>query len=153
MSLGSIKQAVSDFGQAAKDLVGSGTVPGPSGLTAAASKSSLASIPASAEGTLVDVSDNVVGSLLETAGNGTSLDWTEDNAMSLLYTENGATENLPHHLQLQDQVSFTPVFTAEEAAASAAMGTPRESGSPAGDSIPISLQTVYLYSTPFVSLN
>jgi hypothetical protein len=52
--------------------------------------------------------------------------------MSLLYTENGATDNLPHHLQLQDQVPFTPVFTAEEAAASAAMGAPRETGSPVG---------------------
>jgi hypothetical protein len=78
-----------------------------------------------AEGTLVDVNDNAVGNLMETAGNGTSLDWTEDDATSLLYTENGATENLPYHLQLQDQVRFTPVFTAEEAAASAAMGTPR----------------------------
>jgi hypothetical protein len=54
--------------------------------------------------------------------------------MSLLYTENGATENLPHHLQLQGQVPFTPVFTAEEAAISAAMVAPRETGSPAGDS-------------------
>jgi hypothetical protein len=60
------------------------------------------------------------------------LDWTEDDAMSLLYTESGATDNLPHHLQLQDQVPFTPVFTAEEAAASASMGAPREAGSPVG---------------------
>jgi hypothetical protein len=80
----------------------------------------------------VDVSDNVTGSTVEAAPNGTSLDWTEDDAMSLLYTESGATDNLPHHLQLQDQVPFTPVFTAEEAAASAAMGTPRETGSPVG---------------------
>jgi hypothetical protein len=132
MSLGSIKQAVSDLGQAAKDLVGSGITPGPSGLAAAASKSSLTSTTASAEGTLVDVSDNVTGSAVEAAPNGTSLDWTEDDAMSLLYTESGATDNLPHHLQLQDQVPFTPVFTAEEAAASAAMGTSRETGSPVG---------------------
>ncbi len=125
---------MSDLGQAAKDLVGSGTVPGPSGLTAAASKGSLNSTSATAEGTVVDVSDNVVGSAVEAAGNGTSLDWTEDDVMSLLYTENGATENLPHHLQLQGQVPFTPVFTAEEAAISAAMVAPRETGSPAGDS-------------------
>jgi hypothetical protein len=129
MSLGSIKQAVSDFGQAAKDLVGSGGIPGPSGLMAAASKSSLAST--AAEGTLVDVSVNVVGDLMETAGNGTSLDWMEDDAKSLLYTENGATENRPHHLQLQDQVPFIPVFTVEEAAA---LGTPRQSSSLTVDS-------------------
>ncbi len=92
MSLGSIKQAVSDLGQAAKDLVGSGITPGPSGLAAAASKSSLTSITASAEGTLVDVSDNVTGSAMEAAPHGTSLDWTEDDATSLLYTERGATD-------------------------------------------------------------
>ncbi len=97
MSLGSVKQAVSDFGQAAKDLVGSGKVPGLSGLTTAASKSSLASIHTTAEGTLGDVSDNAAGNLMETAVNGISLDWIEDDATSLLYTENGATENLPHH--------------------------------------------------------
>jgi hypothetical protein len=132
MSLGSIKQAVSDLDQANKDLVGSEITPGPSGLAVVASKSSLTSTTASAEGTLVDISDNVTGSAVEAVPNGTSLDWTEDDAMSLLYTENGATDNLPHHLQLQDQVPFTPVFTAEEAAASAAMSAPREAGSPVG---------------------
>jgi hypothetical protein len=82
------------------------------------------------EGTLVDVSVSDVSNLLESAGVGTSLDWTEDDATSLHYTEEGATSNLPHHLQLQDHVPFTPVFTAEEAAASAAIGTTRQSGSP-----------------------
>jgi hypothetical protein len=76
----------------------------------------------------VGVSDN--SNMLDSVGVGTSLDWTEDDATSHLYTEQGATDNLPHHLQLQDQVPFTPVFTEEEAAASAAMYTPREAGSP-----------------------
>jgi hypothetical protein len=79
------------------------------------------------ETTLVDFSDNMAGNQMETAGNGTSLDWTEDDVTSLLYTENGATGNLPHHLQLQDQVPFTPVFTEEEAAASEAMCSSRQS--------------------------
>jgi hypothetical protein len=127
MPLGSIKQVVSELGQAAKDVVGSGLAPGPSGQSLAGSKSSLTAAPVPAETTLVDFSDNTVGNQTETAGNGTSLDWTEDDVTSLLYTENGATDNLPHHLQLQDQVPFTPVFTEEKAAASEAMGSSRQS--------------------------
>jgi hypothetical protein len=41
MPLGSIKQVVSELGQAAKAVVGSGLVPGPSGQSLAGSKSSL----------------------------------------------------------------------------------------------------------------
>jgi hypothetical protein len=133
MSLGAIKQAASDFSQAAKELVSTGQLsvaslatPGPS---QAASVASLTAAP-SAEGTLVDVSVSNASNVLESGAVGTSLDWTEDDVTSLLYTEQGTTDNLPHHLQLQDQVPFTPVFTDEEAAASAAMYTPRESGSP-----------------------
>ncbi len=133
MPLGAIKQAASDFSQAAKDLVSTGQLsvvgvatPGPS---QAASVASLTAVP-STEGTLVDVSVSDASTMLESGAVGTSLDWTEDDATSLLYTEQGATDNLPHHLQLQDQVPFTPVFTEEEAAASAALCTPRDSGSP-----------------------
>jgi hypothetical protein len=137
MLLGAIKQAASDLSQAAKDLVSTGQLsvtslatPGPS---QAALVASLTAVPPT-EGTLVDVSVSDASNLLESGGVGTSLDWTEDDATSLLYTEEGATDNLPHHLQLQDQVPFTPVFTAEEAAASAALHTPRESGSPMASS-------------------
>jgi hypothetical protein len=135
MPLGAIKQAASDFSQAAKDLVGTGqlSVTGQAapGSSQAASTTSLTNDPP-AEGTLVyvSVSDNATSNLMESAGVGTFMDWTEDDAMSLLYTEEGATSNLPHHLQLQDQIPFTPVFTAEEAAASAAIVTPRQSVSP-----------------------
>jgi hypothetical protein len=133
MPLGAIKQAASDFIQAAKDLVSTGQLsvvsvatPGPS---QAASVASLTAVP-SIEGTLVDVSVSDASNMLESGAVGTSLDWTEDDATSLLYTEQGATDNLPHHLQLQDQVPFTPVFTEEEVAASEALYTPREPGSP-----------------------
>jgi hypothetical protein len=147
MPHGAIKQAASDFSQAAKDLVSTGQL-SVTGLAAAgpsrmASAASMTAVPP-AEGNLVDVSVSDNSNLLESAGVGTSLEWTEDDATSLLYTEEGATSNLPHHLQLQDQVPFTPVFTAEEAAASAALHTPRGSGSPTasngqcgeGDDIP-----------------
>ncbi len=137
MPLGAIKQAASDFSQAARDLVSTGqlsvtglAVAGPSKVASAAS---LTALPP-AEGTLVDVGVSDNSNLLESAGVGTSLDWTEDDATSLLYTEEGATSNLPHHLQLQDQVPFTPVFTAEEAAASVALHIPRGSGSPTATS-------------------
>ncbi len=137
MSLGAIKQAASDFSQAAKDLVSTGqlSVTGlaASGPSKVASVASLTAVPPT-EGTLVDVSVSDNSNMLESVGVGTSLDWTEDDATSLLYTEEGATSNLPHHLQLQDQVPFTPVFTAEEVAASAALYTPRESGSPTASS-------------------
>jgi hypothetical protein len=131
MPLGAIKQAASDFSQAAKDLVSTGQLSVTGLATAGPSKAASAAsltAPSPAEGTLVDV--NVVSdhsNLLESAGVGTSLDWTEDDATSLLYTEEGATNNLPHHLQLQDQVPFTPVFTEEEAASSMAL---RGSSSP-----------------------
>jgi hypothetical protein len=131
MPLGAIKQAASDFSQAAKDLVSTGQLSVTGLATAGSSKAASAAsltAPPPAEGTLVDVtvaSDH--SNLLESAGVGTSLDWTEDDATSLLYTEEGATNNLPHHLQLQDQVPFTPVFTEEEAASSVAL---RSSGSP-----------------------
>jgi hypothetical protein len=108
MPLGSIKQVVSELGQAAKEVVGSSLAPGLSGQSLAGSKGSLTTALMHAETTLVDLSDNTAGHQTETAGNGTSLDWTEDDATSLLYTENGATDNLPHHLQLQDQIPFTP---------------------------------------------
>jgi hypothetical protein len=119
MPLGAIKQAASDFSQAAKDLVSMGQL-SVAGLAATgSSKSALVAsltIAPPAEGTLVDVGVSDNSNMLDSVGVGTSLDWTEDDATSLLYTEEGATGNLPHHLQLQDQVPFTPVFTAEEAA-------------------------------------
>jgi hypothetical protein len=130
MSLGAIKQAASDFSQAAKDLVSTGQLI-VTGLVA--SVASLTAAPPT-EGTLVDVSVSDASNMLESVGVGTYLDWTEDDATSLLYTEEDATGNLPHPLQLQDQVPFTPVFTAEEAAAAAALHTPRESGSPMASS-------------------
>jgi hypothetical protein len=137
MSLGAIKQAASDFSQAAKDLVSTGQLSVTSlatpGSSQAASVASVTAVPPT-EGALVDLSVSDASNLLESGGVGTSLDWTEDDATSLLYTDEGATDNLPHHLQLQDQVPFTPVFTAEEAAASAALHTPRESGSPIASS-------------------
>ncbi len=124
MPLGAIKQAASDFSQAARDLVSMGqlSVAGlaATGSSKSASVASLTTVPP-AEGTLVDVGVSDNSNMLDSVGVGTSLDWTEDDATSLLYTEPGATDNLPHHLQLQDQVPFTPVFTEEEAAASAAM--------------------------------
>jgi hypothetical protein len=138
MPLGSIKQVVSELGQAAKDVVGSGLTAGLNSQSQAGSKGSLVASTAPAETTLVDFSDNTAGNQTETAGNGTSLDWTEDDATSLLYTENGATDNLPHHLQLHDQIPFTPVFTAEEAAASEVLASARQSpkGSDGGQAIP-----------------
>jgi hypothetical protein len=134
MPLGSIKQVVSELGQAAKDVVGSGLAPGPTGQSLTGSRNSLSAVQEKTETTLVDLSDNTVGNETETAGNGTSLDWTEDDATTLLHTENGATDDLPHHLQLHDQVPFTPVFTEEEAAASVGMGSARQSPRSLGES-------------------
>ncbi len=128
MPLGSIKQVVSELGQAAKDVVGSGLTPGPAGQPLTGSRNSLSAVvQEKTETNLVDLSDNTAGNQTETAGNGTSLDWTEDDATTLLYTESGATDDLPHHLQLHDQVPFTPVFTEEEVAASAGMGSAGQS--------------------------
>jgi hypothetical protein len=129
MPLGSIKQVVSELGQAAKDVVGSGLTPGSAGQPLTGSRNSLSAVvQEKTETNLVDFSDNTAGNQTETAGNGTSLDWTEDDATTLLYTESGATDDLPHHLQLHDQVPFTPVFTEEEAAASVdIMGSARQS--------------------------
>ena len=121
MPIGSLKQAVAEVSQAAKDLVSSGQVrvkspvPGPSGLCAVP-KVPLTDPPSSG-GALVDIGDQAVSDLMDTAGLESSLDWTEDDAKSVLYTEQGATDNLPHHLQLQGQIPFTPTFTEEEAAA------------------------------------
>jgi hypothetical protein len=79
MPLGAIKQAASDFSQAAKDLVSTGqlSVTGlaAAGPSKAASVASL-SAPPPAEGTLVDVGVSDNSNLLESAGVGTSLDWT-----------------------------------------------------------------------------
>ena len=98
MPLGAIKQAASDFSQAAKDLVSTGQL-SVAGLAVAGSSktASTASLAAAAptEGNLVDVSVSDNSNLLESAGVGTLLDWTEDDATSLLYTEEGATSNLP----------------------------------------------------------
>jgi hypothetical protein len=130
MPLGSIKQVVSELGQAAKDVVGSGLPSGSDSQLFKGSRNSLSAVvQEKTETNLVDFSDNTAGNQTETAGNGTSLDWTEDDATTLLYTESGATDDLPHHLQLQDQVPFTPVFTEEEAAAASAniQGSARQS--------------------------
>jgi hypothetical protein len=136
MPLGSLKQVMADFNKAAKDLVSTGKIsatspnPGPSGIQAlskAASKTSLASSASTTEKTLINfVVSQTDGNLTDSAaGLGTSLNWTEDDVRPILYTEEGATGNLPHHFQPQDQIPFTPMFMGEETAIATTLDTPR----------------------------
>lgn len=101
--------------------------PGPSGLVATAktaSRTLLASAPSVQEG-------NTKGGVSQDEGQhtddqvGTSLDWTEDDARSILYIEKGPTEKSSLPSSASRAGTVYPTFTVEEAAIAASLDTPR----------------------------